>query len=267
MSGWNPPRTLPFTQDWATRFAVKATASSYNPISTGSLAFWLTAQDPATVQTSGGQVFSWLDKTANGNNAIQARQQNQPLYVVSGINGRPSLQFTVLTTANNLTIADSASLNYSEFTLMIVAQRRADLGANERLVGKWNIGANQREFSALIQADDSMHSLISSTGGAATSNVDVTACAIALFQNYILETGYDGVRNRVAVNGMNYVAVTASAPFQGISGVFIGSNEEVSATFGEIFQGYIGEIRFFVSALTTQQRTDNLNDLRARWGL
>jgi len=55
------------------------------------LVLWLRADLGITL--NGGNVSAWADQSGNGNHATQGTAANQPLYVSSGINGRPTVRF------------------------------------------------------------------------------------------------------------------------------------------------------------------------------
>jgi hypothetical protein len=80
-------------------YKVTVTAASGLPV-TGGLRVWLTADavdpsDPTQVRTSGSDVFvqKWLDRSGYGNLATNGAPDNQPLYIASGLNGKPVVEF------------------------------------------------------------------------------------------------------------------------------------------------------------------------------
>jgi hypothetical protein len=56
------------------------------------LALWLDAEDAASITLNGTDVAQWDDKSGNGRNASQATAANQPAYLATGFNGKPTLQ-------------------------------------------------------------------------------------------------------------------------------------------------------------------------------
>jgi hypothetical protein len=57
------------------------------------LALWLDAEDAASITLNGTDVAQWDDKSGNGNDASQATAANQPAYVATGFNSKPSIDF------------------------------------------------------------------------------------------------------------------------------------------------------------------------------
>lgn len=69
-----------------------AFTSGFVPPQSGSLSLWLRASD--LVLGDGEQVVSWLDQSANSNDATGVAGANRPTYAVAGLNGFPSVLFT-----------------------------------------------------------------------------------------------------------------------------------------------------------------------------
>ncbi len=90
------------------------TASAVSlPVIDGSLKLWLDAGS-ITGLNNGDPVGTWTDRSGNGNSAAQANLANQPSYVISGINGLPTVRFD-----GNDFIGTTASFGnpYSIFTI------------------------------------------------------------------------------------------------------------------------------------------------------
>lgn len=67
---------------------------SWSPMElSANLALWLDASDTSTIALSGSNVSQIKDKSLNARNLTQATGVFQPLYVASGVHGRPALQF------------------------------------------------------------------------------------------------------------------------------------------------------------------------------
>jgi hypothetical protein len=58
------------------------------------LALWLDAEDTASITLNGSTVSQWNDKSGNGRNATQATEANQPAYLATDFNGKPSVTWT-----------------------------------------------------------------------------------------------------------------------------------------------------------------------------
>jgi hypothetical protein len=57
-----------------------------------SLALWLDAEDTASIVLNGSTVSQWSDKSGNNRNASQPSASQQPSYLPTGFNGKPTLQ-------------------------------------------------------------------------------------------------------------------------------------------------------------------------------
>ncbi len=92
------------------------------PYMTG-LQLWLDASDPnndGTENVHGASVATWVDKSSNDNDAVQATAANKPTYTIGGINGRPVMTFDG--TTDYMTISDNASLDLvSNLTIFSIA--------------------------------------------------------------------------------------------------------------------------------------------------
>lgn len=55
-----------------------------------SLALWLDADDASTITLNGSNVSQWDDKSGNNRHASQATAANQPAYLTTGFNGKPT---------------------------------------------------------------------------------------------------------------------------------------------------------------------------------
>jgi hypothetical protein len=53
---------------------------------------WLDAADASTITESGGLVSQWDDKSGNGRNASQGNSVLQPTYLLTGFNGKPTIE-------------------------------------------------------------------------------------------------------------------------------------------------------------------------------
>jgi hypothetical protein len=71
----------------------RRTSSLWNPTQLPGLVLWLDASDSSTIFLNGSTVAQYNDKSGNNNNAVQATAANQPIYLSSGLNGRPTLSY------------------------------------------------------------------------------------------------------------------------------------------------------------------------------
>lgn len=233
------------------------------PSKLSSLAIWLDATDASTfTYSTGADVSAWRNKGNRGAaNAAQATGSLQPLYVASGINGNPAVQFYDDSTAKLLSISDSTALDYTQMNMFVVFRRQTDLAAAERIAGKFSVTtpANQREHSFLIVATDELQGNISADGLPGTGFS--TTSTVTTGNNYIGELQYSGTTGTVRVNNANAGTATIASIFNGTSPFHIGARDGGA----DPFAGFIGELLFFTRALTTYERALVLRYLSQKW--
>ena len=67
-------------------------AMAWTPAQLPSLALWLDADDASTITLNGSNVSQWSDKSGNNRHVSQATAANQPAYLATGFNNKPTLQ-------------------------------------------------------------------------------------------------------------------------------------------------------------------------------
>lgn len=111
--------------------------TAWTPAQLSGLALWLDADDASTITLNGSTVSQWNDKSGNGRNASQATAANQPTYLATGFNGKPTLQNS-LTSALELGTT-SLGRNVGGITCAIVGSHAAGVvfnqNSNEIFVG------------------------------------------------------------------------------------------------------------------------------------
>lgn len=236
--------------------------STFNPRSLTGLAVWLDAQDAASFTYSTGQdVSAWADKSGNSNTASQGTAGNQPLYVASGINGKPAVQFYDDSTAKFLSAADSASMDYTTFTMFVVYKRATDLGAVEHLAGKYITTGNQREFRMSILSTNPVQDTISADGTGATVTSVNTMGGVPTGYAQISEMTGNGTTLSGTRNTWSGGSTGATTYFNG-TGAFTLGGRDAGA---DPFSGYIGEVIFYNRALSDSEKTQVYNYLSSKW--
>ncbi len=91
-----------------------------NSISKTNLKLWLASD--GGVETSGGKVSEWYDKSGNSNSATQSTSSNEPSYTSSAINSKPALSFDGPATYLTLPTATSLGIQNSDYEMFIVAK-------------------------------------------------------------------------------------------------------------------------------------------------
>ena len=85
---------------------------------------WLDADDKESIIESSSLVSSWLDKSGEGNNALQGTSTNQPTYIAGAVNGRATLSFDG--TDNHMDIAGLSGTTFGSnggVTIFMVARQ------------------------------------------------------------------------------------------------------------------------------------------------
>lgn len=251
------------------RAVARATAgvsSGFSPAAFSNLAVWLDASDYSTLTFNSTTIVGWANKgNAGADNAAQATAARQPLYVASAINGLPALQGRHDgSNASSIEIADSAALDYSQWTSFTVLSRVTDSGAQEHVVGKYTTTGNQREQRGIIDSVDRWAS-VSSTNGTATAGINTTG-AISVGSPLVGITYYDGVNQTVVVGMGTPASGSLGSVFNGTSTYSLFSRGAADS-FAEPYFGYIGEHLFYTSLLSAEQRNVVINYLSSKWKL
>lgn len=227
------------------------------------LAIWLDAADLNTITLSGNNVVAIADKSGNSNHAVQPVAANQPLYVANGINGKPALRGYPSGIQSKLNIADSSSLNYSEFTAFTVCQMNSySVIQNNFIYGKYDTTGAQREFLHAISSAGKVGGFLSSNG-----------TSFGFFEHTpLFPTNAARILNLRFQEANLYSKVLNSNDLKSAPVVSMFNGTSVYALFGrpslaDYFDGWIGEHLFFNRALNGDE-TDRVNSyLAEKWGI
>lgn len=213
------------------------------PTSIAGLQLWLDAADSSTLYdaTSGGSLVAadgsiarWVDKSGQGNHAIQATSGSQPTRRTAGLNSLPSVQFVADDADNGdwLGIAHAALLNGSSSGLAVFCvYKTATTGTNRGLAGKWP-GVGQNTGPAW---------LLGYTGGSSTAT---TATMYAHDGTNAATRATTSNFNDGTARLLGYVNTTAGLQAR-MNGVLEGTNTSTyvvnqSSTAGVVIGGYCG---------------------------
>jgi hypothetical protein len=183
------------------------------PVTDG-LVMWLDAADHSTLFQSsrGGDPVSagnqpiglWRDKSGNENHFVQPKLESRPLYVKTGIGGKPSVAFE---TRQSMSMAKNFP---APVTVMYVARQMGAGGrvltgvANNWLLGYWSGGKNQAYYGGWV----------SSGGRPASDSLAHVFTAVIRGQGQDSEVWADGSQvasNRGGIEGPNGLAVNGGA--------------------------------------------------------
>ncbi|HOP05228.1 MAG TPA: hypothetical protein PLE67_12195, partial [Tenuifilaceae bacterium] len=110
---------------------------------------WLRADQGTSTTTNGDPVSSWNDISGNANHSAQGNGGFQPIYILSGINGLPSIRFDG--SDDYLTVPDADNLdNTNGLSVFVVAKPDAVDDRARGLVSKRNNSSSARAYSLFL---------------------------------------------------------------------------------------------------------------------
>ena len=104
----------------------------FSPKDIPNLGLWLKSTDGIVL--NGSDISAWNDQSGNNRNAIQATASRQPLFVASGINGLPMVEFNGVDSTGEVMAVDLTFLIGSNMTIYSV-MRRSSSKANNYFLG------------------------------------------------------------------------------------------------------------------------------------
>jgi hypothetical protein len=224
------------------------TPLSLNPV------VWLDAADTSTITESSGFVSQWDDKSGNGYDVVQATGANQPATGSATINGLNVLSFDGSNDRmQNLNVPSSSRPH----TYVIVMKETASITTTKSLVNAstgtnglalFLTGTNPTRSIRVFWAVNNSFDVLA---GPNITTTDVNIC-------YLSMNGENSeIGSNSTINTINTTGTTRA------SGIRIGVDANNN---GEFFNGQIGEVFYFNSALTTNQRLVLFAYLRNKWG-
>jgi hypothetical protein len=244
-------------------------ANLYNtvPGSIPGLSLWLDGTDPAGTgfqPAFGSAVSTWVDKSGLGNNGTATG--GSPIFTAKAINGTPAIYMS-----NAPGFRGNISITGTTLTCFAVAVTPSipnALGHDQRLVSLAvnTSGADYTSASTAIAlmnwaAYDASSIVTYRNSGPIASN------AISANVAFIAASEYDGTNGYLWKDGK-----PGSSPSAGSTGSFatgVYGVGEHAATIGgaECWNGYIGEVMIYSTALTTSQRQAVESYLSRKWGV
>jgi hypothetical protein len=237
----------------------------FQPIDINTCRLWLDAADASTVQTSGANVTTWLDKSGSGLNFSQATTARQPTYSVGTLNGQNGILFTGAGTSGAATL----SLSNAEFTLtqgaysiFVVARQNASApsytGYNYLLKGSLTDGFlffgnhSSKNFATFTSPNSTTWNDTNSNSPPVSTSNNPLLLGMTV-SNTVLTPYYSGIaqNTKTGTTGAFTGMVLGDAPFPTFS--------------GQNWNGVICEICIFNSTLTTSQRQQIEGYLTDKW--
>ena len=246
---------------WADRSGMENTMNATTFYVPGCV-LWLDASDPNATgvpATNGASITTWKDKSGLGCNATAT---GTPTIISTGLNGRPTMNFNGTSWFTGSTANTGTTL-----TCFAVAATTASLprsGLGQRLVS----------FAAAGQPDwNNLSGAIGLFNQAGTSSIrtyrNVTIISSSpITQNtpFVAVSAYDGTSGSIWKNGEE--GSPASTTSTGTFAISIyGIGEQAVIRDNETWNGYIGEVIVFNTALTTSQRRQVETYLSKKWGI
>ncbi len=241
--------------------------AKFNPAALPGLSIWLDAQDYGSLTFNSTTISGWADRSGKGNHAAQATAIAQPLYVASGINGKPALEGRHDgSNASQLSIADNASLDYASYSHFAVIQRKTDLNSSEHIGGKYTTTSNLREHRGYIESTDYATEVASPDGTSGGLSFVSVSTTLSLNTPYILSGRFEpGLTSARVNNGSPTTQSLPASIYNGSAGYELFSRNGGSRV--EPFAGRIGEYLFFTRALNESERQAVLSYLSGKWGI
>jgi len=205
----------------------------------------------ATANTN--NVTSWSDQSGNGNNASVENSGEEPTFVSSFSNSKPSIQFNG--TSQLLIIPDSSSLDFINTSIFIVLKRTGDGTGNEITFMK---NANALEDSgaywqtAKLGGGNSSFDIANGGYYDRNSGVDIDDGVAR-----VMDFTFNGTDFNIYVNGIQTATYNDQVGNIDITSGSLqigGYNKSFNNPGGELFNGQIAEIIMYNRAVTTQER-------------
>jgi len=236
----------------------------------GIIPLWLDGADTSTITATDGLGDQWRDKSGNGNHA-NGVTTTRPSTGVSTMNGRNVITFS---SGTYLTISDHASLNQANGFCWFVVFKPTDIQngykiiigreysttAREFYLGFYDVGADDRLYSSVSQADPA--SVWISNNGLVTESI--------VTNNTPMIVSVNGDANNLcglATNKTEYDTI------QNITGNFYDRPAGLNIIVGNNglkntpLIGDIAEILYFTRDLTAAERDLVGAYLGAKWGI
>jgi len=221
----------------------------------GGLSLNLDAKDRNTITIATG-VSQWDDKSANQRNATQGTGANQPVFTENSINGLPAV---VSDGSNDEMDVDLTFMAGSDYTIFVVEQRDSNK-ANSWFVG--NVGANAENESMLFgyqtntlmnlaQFINDIQLTVPSFESSSTATLSIGRLNQSVGHNI------DIYKDGVLITNSN----ADTTPM--LSSV----NGKVCRAINGFFEGRIGEVVYYDTALTDAQVDSVKAHLSNKWGL
>ncbi len=251
------------------------------PFSLTGLAFWVDANNDASIETSEGgtlsnndHVSTWFDMSSNGVNMSDDNDNNRPLYKTSGINGKPALYFDG---GDQLEAPNTTALEFertdSFTTIGVLRNGLSDMTAANGYITKRASSVNYRGYS--IGQRGGELNILASHSGFGNEIRHWLRQNTQTEEPFIHVLTYDGTSTLAGTNiylnsykmsktiegnvdNLDASMAHGSAPFR------IAASGDAPTTSNN-YNGHIGEILIYENALSDSRRRQVEEYLSNKW--
>lgn len=239
-----------------------------------SLALWLDAEDENSITLNGTDVSQWDDKSGNGYDLLQATSAEQPEYIASGLNGKP----TIRTDGSERLSSTTTSLfrNVSSATWVAVAKYVNTPVGNAMLL-YCSTGANASQTRLGLTANPTGGTFLGVGGRRLDSDSYTTALSSTatstILNSWFIEVGQGDYANAEANHWTDGAQDLTSSSF-----LTSGNTDDTDPLFVSVFTGppgapsapagtEIAEVIAIEGPLTTEDHQKLEGYLAWKWGL
>jgi hypothetical protein len=248
--------------------------ASFTPTSISGCTLWLDASDTATIAVSGTAVTQWDDKSGSGNNFAQSTAANRP---VSGTTTQNSKNVIVFDGTNDQLDSNRAA-SYWNFlhntaTTLFFAVNKTGTTAESPIV--WNNGgtssnigygvelrydAENDVFQWVTIGSSGLYSVFNNTGALYTTSS-------FFYGSVVTDPSNATAANRSEIRFKNGTAVKNNAATNTPSASNASNILRVGGNSLTYFQGNIGEVIIYNTALNSTDRALVESYLASKWGV
>ena len=257
-----------------------AHASITAPTDISGLKLWLDANDldgdgsAANNPSNGAAVATWVDKSGAGNNATQSTSAKRPTFVTSGLNSKPTVNFSGSDNSQQMVIGDTSTTTWSflyndttgSSVFIVVKSLAASAGdATDYILysDNWQFYnyANGNQFAMDGAAANSYPSDYYSSNASQLAN-QFGFNTHSIINGSSTSTGFEHfVEGGTLVKVVNHVGF----PFSGTVTETMRLGGSGGGTYS--LDGDVAEVIMYNKALTDTQRKDVECYLETKWGL
>ena len=226
--------------------AQAAAGGGFVPSDVAGLLAWFQADNAGSITSSGGAVSQWNDLSGNGNHLTQAAGANQPTTGTRTVNGRNVIDFDGTGDYLDVTMTSDAT----PYTFIFV--------------GLFDTTAVQQNVIDAVGSSNRAVVLCSNAGvyGLYAATLTASAVAPSTTNAGIVASIFNGASSAMYVDGGT--SIISGNPFEGnFVGLTLGARHDGNLNFN----GVIGEVLIYDSALPSTDLNSIGDYLATRWGM